>query len=353
MSLFGKKKSPKEDTTKITKDHERSSKINKHLATFVLHAFVYEVVAKRFLPKVHKWLHNRMTTNKVLGVIPARYNSTRFPGKPLADLCGNPMIWHTYTNAKKSNCFDELVVATDDERIAECVRDFGGKVVMTSESCNNGTERCLEVLQHLGEKNYDIVVNVQGDEPFIESEHVEKVVDCIRSGIEAGDASVVMGTLARPANLNDSEDVTNVNNVKVVLDKTNNALYFSRAMIPYNKRGKYDPKVSFCLFVDFSHWHVARLCLFLTLGLLSPTLKCLYWRKLGIYAYRASFLNTYVNEMPQSLLQKQEDLEQNKVIEAGYKIKVGLVEKAVHGVDTPEQLRHLNGMLKTKKGIYI
>ncbi|UPR04677.1 3-deoxy-manno-octulosonate cytidylyltransferase [Chloropicon primus] len=322
MSLFGKKKSPKEDTTKITKDHERSSKINKHLATFVLHAFVYEVVAKRFLPKVHKWLHNRMTTNKVLGVIPARYNSTRFPGKPLADLCGNPMIWHTYTNAKKSNCFDELVVATDDERIAECVRDFGGKVVMTSESCNNGTERCLEVLQHLGEKNYDIVVNVQGDEPFIESEHVEKVVDCIRSGIEAGDASVVMGTLARPANLNDSEDVTNVNNVKVVLDKTNNALYFSRAMIPYNKRGKYDP-------------------------------KCLYWRKLGIYAYRASFLNTYVNEMPQSLLQKQEDLEQNKVIEAGYKIKVGLVEKAVHGVDTPEQLRHLNGMLKTKKGIYI
>ena len=193
---------------------------------------------------------------------------------------------------------------------------------MTSESCKNGTERCLEVLQKLGTKKFDIVVNVQGDEPFIESEHIEKAVECIKIGIETNDPTIVMGTLARPANANDSEDVTNVNNVKVVLDVDYNALYFSRAMIPFNKKSKYDP-------------------------------KCLYWRKLRIYAYRVSFLNTYVNEMPASLLQKQEDLEQNKVIEAGYKIKVGIVEKAVHGVDTPAQLAHLNKMLKTKKGIYI
>ena len=292
-----------------------------NLVAFGVHAALYEVVVRRALPKISSWIQKRCSKVRVLGVIPARYASTRFPGKPLADLCGNPMIWHTYTNAKKAN-LDELVVATDDERIAECVTEFGGKVVMTSESCNNGTERCLEVLQKLGTREFDVVVNIQGDEPFIEPEHIEKVVDCIRTGIEERDAGVVMSTLARPANVGDKDDVTNVNNVKVVLDQTNNALYFSRAMIPHNKKGKYDS-------------------------------KCLYWRKLGIYAYRASFLDTYVNVMPASHLQKQEDLEQNKVIEAGYKIKVGLVEKAVHGVDTPEQLRHLNGMLKTKKGIYI
>ena len=298
---------------------------SKRLLSFGVNALAYEVIRKVVLPKASTLARMALGSNKVrvLGVIPARYSSTRFPGKPLADLCGNPMIWHTYTNASKSNCFDELVVATDDERIAACVEEFApGKVVMTSESCKNGTERCLEVLQKLGTKKFDIVVNVQGDEPFIESEHIEKAVECIKIGIETNDPTIVMGTLARPANANDSEDVTNVNNVKVVLDVDYNALYFSRAMIPFNKKSKYDP-------------------------------KCLYWRKLGIYAYRASFLNTYVNEMPASLLQKQEDLEQNKVIEAGYKIKVGIVEKAVHGVDTPAQLAHLNKMLKTKKGIYI
>ena len=295
------------------------------LIRFGLSSLVYEV-AKVLVPKVVCFCSRRSRRKvKVLGVIPARYNSTRFPGKPLADLGGEPMIWHTYTNALKSKCFDKLVVATDDERIAQCVRGFGAEVVMTSEDCTNGTERCLEALNTLtggGREAYDIVVNVQGDEPFIEAEHIVKVVDCIRIGMDKGDASVVMGTLARPANKMDAEDVTNVNNVKVVLDVNYNALYFSRAMIPFNKKGKYDP-------------------------------SCLYWRKLGIYSYRADFLDKYVNEMPPSLLQKQEDLEQNKVIESGYNIKVGIVEKAVHGVDTPEQLKHLNSMLKTKKGIYI
>ena len=249
----------------------------------------------------------RAGRERVLGVIPARYGSTRFPGKPLAEIGGKPMVWHTYTNAKESARLAKLVVATDDERIAEAVRGFGGEVVMTSETCVNGTERCLEVLQALearGER-YDVVVNIQGDEPFIEGKHIDCVAEVVAGGSEA-----VMGTLARPALPDDAADVTGVNNVKVVLDVDGYALYFSRAMIPHNKKGRYDPGTK-------------------------------YWRKLGIYSYQAAFLPEYI-KMPASLLQQAEDLEQNKVLEAGHRIKVGLVSDAVHGVDTPEQLAHLN-----------
>mmetsp|Transcript_36088 Transcript_36088/g.102161 ORF Transcript_36088/g.102161 Transcript_36088/m.102161 type:complete len:311 (-) Transcript_36088:267-1199(-) len=248
---------------------------------------------------------------KILGVIPARYGSTRFPGKPLAIIGDKPMIWHTYTNSLKCKKLDKLVVATDDERIAKAVVEFGGEAVLTDPSCNNGTERCLEVLKKLqaqGEK-YDIVVNIQGDEPFIEEIHISTVIDTVATG------EAVMGTLARPANPNDEADVCNVNNVKTVLDVHGNALYFSRAMIPHNKKGKYDAGTH-------------------------------YWRKLGIYVYRADFLPLFVI-MPESLLQKSEDLEQNKVIEAGFKIRVGIVEEAIHGVDTPEQLVDLNNKLKS------
>ena len=245
---------------------------------------------------------------RVLGVIPARYGSTRFPGKPLANLGGRPMVWHTYSNASSSGRFAKLVVATDDPRILEAVRGAFGEsaAVMTSPTCANGTERCLEVLKALEKQgeSFDVVVNVQGDEPFIEREHIDKVIDVVSGG------DAVMGTLARPANPNDEADVSGVNNVKVVLDVHGNALYFSRAIIPHNKKGRYDPATP-------------------------------YWRKLGIYSYRADFLPQYV-AMPESLLQRSEDLEQNKVIEAGYKIRVGIVAKAVHGVDTPEQLEDLN-----------
>mmetsp|Transcript_18199 Transcript_18199/g.46624 ORF Transcript_18199/g.46624 Transcript_18199/m.46624 type:complete len:311 (+) Transcript_18199:95-1027(+) len=250
---------------------------------------------------------------RILGVVPARYGSTRFPGKPLALIGDKPMIWHTYTNSLKCNKLDKLVVATDDQRIFDAVIAFGGNVVMTDPKCNNGTERCLEVLQAMqaqGEK-YDIVVNIQGDEPFIEEIHISTVIETVTSG------DAVMGTLARPANENDEADVTGVNNVKTVLDVHGNALYFSRAMIPHNKKAKYDPNTH-------------------------------YWRKLGIYVYRADFLPLFVI-MPESLLQKSEDLEQNKVIEAGFKIRVGIVEEAVHGVDTPEQLEDLNKQLKEGK----
>lgn len=244
----------------------------------------------------------------VLGVIPARYGSTRFPGKPLADLAGKPMIWHTYHNAKTSAVLTKLVVATDDERIQKVVEEFGGEVVMTDVNLENGTERCHAVLTQLQSKGerYDVVVNIQGDEPFIEGSHVDEVARVVLQ------SDAVMGTLARPHI--DEADVVGVNNVKVVLDVNGFALYFSRAVIPHNKKGTYDP-------------------------------NCKYWRKLGIYSYRADFLPTYIT-MPESLLQKAEDLEQNKVIEAGHRIKVGIVNEAVHGVDTPAQLDDLNDQVK-------
>lgn len=240
---------------------------------------------------------------RVLGVIPARYGSTRFPGKPLAEIGGRPMVYHTYTNAAAAKTLTRCVVATDDERIKQAVEAFGGTAVMTSESCNNGTERCLEVLRHFEAKGerFDVVVNIQGDEPFIEPHHV----DAVAAVVAKGDA--VMGTLCRPHL--DEADVTSVNNVKVVLDVNGYALYFSRAIIPHNKKGRYDPNTK-------------------------------YWRKLGIYSYTTEFLPKFI-EMPASLLQDAEDLEQNKVIEAGYRIKVGVVHEAVHGVDTPEQMEHL------------
>jgi 3-deoxy-manno-octulosonate cytidylyltransferase (CMP-KDO synthetase) len=244
---------------------------------------------------------------RVLGIIPARFGSTRFPGKPLADLAGKPMIWHTYTNACKSRALDLCIVATDDQRIKKVVESFGGICVMTSSECANGTERCLEVYESCARKGeeYDVIVNIQGDEPFIEPEHIDLVAKIV---CESEDADVCMGTLCRPAI--DRKDVEGVNNVKVVVDKNMNALYFSRAIIPHNKLGQYDPETN-------------------------------YLRKLGIYSYRADFLPKYCH-MPESHLQIAEDLEQNKVIEAGYKIKLAMVKDAVHGVDTVGQLEALN-----------
>ncbi len=133
---------------------------------------------------------------RVLGVIPARYGSSRFPGKPLALLAGKPMIWHTYTNASKAACLTRCCVATDDIRIEETIKRFGGDVLVTDPACENGTERCLEALLHFQDKGqtFDFIVNIQGDEPFIDPQHVEKVVDVLHSSTDA-----VMGTLARPA----------------------------------------------------------------------------------------------------------------------------------------------------------
>lgn len=242
---------------------------------------------------------------RVLGVIPARYKSTRFPGKPLTPILGKPMIQRTYEQAKQAKKLDKLVVATDDERIAECVRNFGGDVVMTSESCPNGTERCDEAAKNLG-GTWDIVVNIQGDEPLIEPEIIDGVVEALQNSPDA-----VYSTACTPLK---HEEVAMRGRVKCILDKEGYAIYFSRGFIPHNKDGEVKKDYTYLL-------------------------------HLGLQCYDRKFLSKYP-KMEATPLQKQEDLEQLKVIENGYKIKVITVDHSAHGVDEPEDVQSIEAIIK-------
>ncbi|KAJ9690459.1 hypothetical protein PVL29_012883 [Vitis rotundifolia] len=164
--------------------------------------------------------------SQVVGIIPARFASSRFEGKPLVPLLGKPMIQRTWERAKLATTLDQLVVATDDEKIAECCRGFGADVIMTSESCRNGTERCNEALKKL-RKNFDIVVNIQGDEPLIEPEIIDGVVKALQAAPDAVFSTAV--TSLKP------EDASDPNRVKCIVDNRGYAIYFSRGLIPYNK----------------------------------------------------------------------------------------------------------------------
>lgn len=238
---------------------------------------------------------------KFVGIIPARYASTRFPGKPLAMLGGKPVIQRVYEQVK--DCFDALYVATDDDRIKDAVLAFGGNVVMTSESCNNGTERCLDAYKRLA-LDCDVIVNIQGDEPFIQPKQVESLIACFDS--EATD----IATLVKPFEAADGlERLECPNSPKVVIDEKGYAVYFSRSVIPY-LRG-----------VEKDKW------------LESHT----FYKHLGIYAYRANLLET-ITTLPQSPMEKAESLEQLRWIENGYKIKVGVTDIETIGIDTPEDL---------------
>ena len=238
---------------------------------------------------------------KFVGIIPARYASTRFPGKPLAILGGKPVIQRVYEQVK--DCFDALYVATDDDRIKDAVLAFGGNVVMTSESCNNGTERCLDAYKRLA-LDCDVIVNIQGDEPFIQPKQVESLISCFDS--EATD----IATLVKPFEAADGlERLECPNSPKVVIDEKGYAVYFSRSVIPY-LRG-----------VEKDKW------------LESHT----FYKHLGIYAYRANLLES-LTTLPQSPMEKAESLEQLRWLENGYKIKVGVTNIETIGIDTPEDL---------------
>ena len=238
---------------------------------------------------------------KFVGIIPARYASTRFPGKPLAMLGGKPVIQRVYEQVK--DCFDALYVATDDDRIKDAVLAFGGNVVMTSESCNNGTERCLDAYKRLA-LDCDVIVNIQGDEPFIQPKQVESLIACFDS--EATD----IATLVKPFEAADGlERLECPNSPKVVIDEKGYAVYFSRSVIPY-LRG-----------VEKDKW------------LESHT----FYKHLGIYAYRANLLES-LTTLPQSPMEKAESLEQLRWLENGYKIKVGVTDIETIGIDTPEDL---------------
>jgi 3-deoxy-manno-octulosonate cytidylyltransferase (CMP-KDO synthetase) len=246
---------------------------------------------------------------KFIGIIPARYASTRFPAKPLALLGGKPVIQRVYEQV--AGVLDEAYVATDDARIEEAVKAFGGKVVMTSVNHKSGTDRCYEAYTKVG-AGFDVVVNIQGDEPFIQRSQLEAVKACFQ------DDSTQIATLVKPFTANDGwAALENVNSPKVVVDKEMNALYFSRSIIPFQRNA------------DKADW------------LKNHT----YYKHIGLYAYRAEVLKQ-ITALPQSALELAESLEQLRWLENGYKIKVGLSQVETIGIDTPQDLARAEEFLK-------
>jgi 3-deoxy-manno-octulosonate cytidylyltransferase (CMP-KDO synthetase) len=246
-------------------------------------------------------------------VIPARFASSRFPGKPLALIQGKPMIQHVYERALEAGA-RQVIVATDDASIEQSAQGFGADVCMTSSDHDSGTTRIAEVIELRKIDNQEIVINVQGDEPFIPPTNIRQVADNL-----AQFTHYPMATLCFPITL--PEDVLNPNIVKVVKDEHNKALYFSRAPIPYPRA---DMKVS------ESH------------GLTLEKLSYDYFRHIGIYGYRAEFVTKF-GQMRSSALEYCESLEQLRVLEHGYSIHVAqAVDAPPHGVDTPEDLAKLN-----------
>lgn len=246
---------------------------------------------------------------KFLGIIPARYASTRFPAKPLALLGGKPVIQRVYEQVVK--LLDDAVVATDDERIEAAVKAFGGKVVMTSTSHRSGTDRCYEALTKV-DGEFDVVINIQGDEPFIQPSQIRTVMDCFE------DSSTQIATLVKPFTPQDGFDaLENVNSPKVVVNKQMQALYFSRSIIPFfrNKEKK--------------EWLAGHT----------------YYKHIGLYAYRAEVLKE-ITQLPQSSLELAESLEQLRWLENGYVIKVGESQVETIGIDTPEDLARAELFLK-------
>lgn len=229
---------------------------------------------------------------KVLGIIPARFESSRFPGKPLIDINGKSMIRRVYEQASKSELISEVIVATDDSRIFDHVQGFGGQAIMTSEDHQNGTERCGEVIQKFDD--IDVVINIQGDEPLIKPEQLDLVISLF------DDPEVNIGTLVKP--LNDPEEIRNPNRIKVVLDKKKDALYFSRSPIPYEKS------------------------------------KGIFHKHIGIYAWRLYILKELLALEPTEL-EKIESLEQLRWLENGYKIRTAETSIETPNIDTPEDIQ--------------
>ncbi len=246
---------------------------------------------------------------KFIGIIPARYASTRFPAKPLAILGGKRVIQRVYEQVKKS--LDDVYVATDNELIKEAVEEFGGKVVMTSVNHRSGTDRCYEAYCKVG-SGFDVVVNIQGDEPFIQPSQIEELKHCF------DDEATQIASLAKPFREADGKEALfNPNSPKVVMDKDNRALYFSRSVIPYLRN------------VEPEEW------------LKHHT----YYKHIGLYAYRADTLRE-VTSLPQSSLELAESLEQLRWLQNGYVIKVGITDIETIGIDTPEDLAKAEQFLR-------
>ncbi len=249
----------------------------------------------------------------ILGVIPARWASVRFPGKPLIKIGDKSMIHRVYEQSCKA--LEHVVVATDDDRIVEAVKSFGGKVVKTSDKHRSGTDRCMEALLNYEKESnikFDIVVNIQGDEPFIQPKQISDVVDCF-----ADNKKVEIATLIKK--ITDNEALFNPNNPKVIVNINKEAIYFSRATIPY------------IVDVDKSEW----------------LNKYTFYEHLGLYTYTVDALKKITN-LESSPLETTESLEQNRWIENGFKIAVAETDKANISIDTPEDLQQILDNLNLK-----
>lgn len=238
----------------------------------------------------------------ILGLIPARYASTRFPGKPLIDIHGKSMIQRVYERACGASFLDEVAVATDDPRIEEHVKSFGGKVVMTSSTHQSGTDRCAEAASIL--PGFDIVINIQGDEPYINSTQIDLLAACFR------EPGTELATLVKK--IADSAELHNPNSPKVIMNARSEAIYFSRTAIPYLRGEEHDSWIG----------------------------KHDYFKHIGIYGYRADVLQA-ITRLSVSSLERAESLEQLRWIENGYKIKVAVTEQETQAVDTPEDLQNI------------
>jgi len=239
---------------------------------------------------------------KVIGIIPARYASSRFPGKPLVDIGGKSMIQRVYEQVKNTSCLHEVIVATDDDRIAEHVKSFAGNVIMTASSHQSGTDRCAEVIAKVS--GFDIVINIQGDEPFINPLQIELLASCFDK------EETQIATLVKKIHTED--ELFNVNIPKVVRNIAGQAIYFSRQTIPY-VRG-----------IEQKNW-------------LS---KHSYFKHIGIYGYRTDVLKE-LTQLPISILEETEALEQLRWIEHGYTIQTAETEHETIAVDTQEDLERI------------
>ncbi|VAX35438.1 3-deoxy-manno-octulosonate cytidylyltransferase [hydrothermal vent metagenome] len=237
---------------------------------------------------------------KIVGVIPARWGSSRFEGKVLAEISGKPMIQHVWERASQSKFLEECIIACDDEKVFEAAKGFGACVVMTSKDHDSGTDRIVEVVC---ERDVDIVVNIQGDEPLIDPLVIDALVQALEEDPECEMATVIKV-------IEKEDELNNPNVVKVVTDDKGHALYFSRSLIPYNRENQ----------------------------------EVTYYKHLGIYAYRKNLLMK-LKELSKSSLEEIEKLEQLRVLEAGYKIKTILTDIETIGVDTPEDLKYVEEII--------
>lgn len=247
----------------------------------------------------------------IVAIIPARYTSSRFPGKPLANICGKPMIQWVYESSKKVPELSAVYVATDDNRIYDAVISFGGQALMTSENHSSGTDRVAECAEILGLADDDVVINVQGDEPLISPNSIRSLVNLFKG------PNVYMGTLVKA--IDNEEDLQNPNVVKAIFDKNNNAIYFSRYCVPYVRDNSISDSV-------------------------------IHYKHIGMYGYRKSFL-VQLSRLPKSSLECAESLEQLRIIENGFTIKVAKTDFQTIGVDTPEQLAEVEKIIRGETNV--